>query len=254
MESVSSGGDTVANDAGNEKSGKVSVGAARRGWPVALVGALVTLAMLALYLRTLAPTVLYYERPLLLDSAMLQVQAIVLGIPGGTGSPSWVMLTHLFTYLPFGDPAYRVNLASAVYAGGAVALVYASAYAVGRSVAAAVAGALAFGFGTTLWSQAVIAEVYSLNALFIMSSVTALILWSRARRDGYLLLACSLMGLSLTNHITSGLVVAGAFVLVGLTERRKLLEWRLGLKGGCCSLRGFCPTSTCPSEPRWTRC
>jgi hypothetical protein len=34
------------------------------------------------------------------------------------------MLTHLFTYLPFGDPAYRVNLASAVFGAATVFLFY----------------------------------------------------------------------------------------------------------------------------------
>lgn len=194
-----------------------------------------------LYVRTLAPTVLYYDRPILLDSAMLQVQAAVLGIPGGTGSPSWVMLTHLFTYLPFGDEAYRANLASAVYASGAVALVFASGYLLGRNVLAAAAGALALGFGTTLWSQAVIAEVYPLNALMIMSSVTTLLFWFRTRRDRYLLLASFLMGLSLTNHITSGLVLPGAFLLVLLTDWRKFLEVKLVLKGTLLFFAGLLP-------------
>jgi hypothetical protein len=122
-----------------------------------------------LYLRTLAPTVLYYDRPLLLDSAMLQVQAIVLGIPGGTGSPTWAMLTHLFTYLPFGDPAYRTNLASAVYAAVAVLLIYVAGLLLSRRVAAAAASALAFGLGGSFWSMALITEVYDLNILLIRS-------------------------------------------------------------------------------------
>ncbi|MGI8649838.1 MAG: protein O-mannosyl-transferase family [Rubrobacter sp.] len=206
-----------------------------------LAGGLAVFVVFSLYVRTLAPTVLYYDRPILLDSAMLQVQAIVLGIPGGTGSPSWVMLTHLFTYLPFGDPAYRTNLASAAYASGAVALVYAAGYLLGRSVAAAAVGALAFGFGTTLWSQAVVAEVYTLNALMVMSSVTALIFWHRSRRDRYLLLGCLLMGLSLTNHITSGLVLPGALLLVALTDWRKFLDFRLVLKGAGLFVVGLSP-------------
>src|SRR3712207_8942668 len=41
-----------------------------------------------LYLGTLAPTVLYYERPELIDAAMLQVHASVLGITQPTGYPT----------------------------------------------------------------------------------------------------------------------------------------------------------------------
>ena len=55
----------------------------------------------------------------------------LLGITHPTGYPTYLMLTHLFTYLPFGDPAYRVNLGSAVYAALAVVgLVLATAIAV----------------------------------------------------------------------------------------------------------------------------
>ena len=57
-----------------------------------------------LYLWTLAPTVLYYERPDLLDAAMLQAHAYALGITQPTGYPTYTMLAHLFTYLPLVTP------------------------------------------------------------------------------------------------------------------------------------------------------
>ena len=129
------------------------------GWKaaVALVGAVAAVVVLVLYVRTLAPTVLHYDRPELIDSAMLQMQVCVLGLSHPTGYPTYLMLSHPFTYLPFGDAAYRVNLASAVYGALAVAAVYWAGYLVSRRVVAAAVGALGFGFGGTLWSQAVIA-------------------------------------------------------------------------------------------------
>ena len=81
---------------------------------------------MVLYLGTLAPTVLYLQDPKLLDAVMLQMQVSVLGIAHPTGYPTYLMLTHLFTYLPFGDPAYRVNFGSAFYAALAVVAVYAA--------------------------------------------------------------------------------------------------------------------------------
>src|SRR3712207_9227121 len=98
---------------------------------------------------------------------MLQMQVCVLGMTHPTGYPSYLMLSHLFTYLPFGDCAYRANLASAVYAALAVSVVFAAGYLLSRRVVAAAIAALAFGLGSALWSQAVIAEVYTLNALFV---------------------------------------------------------------------------------------
>src|SRR5215216_5567143 len=98
--------------------------------------------VLILYLRTLAPTVLYLQDPKLLDAVMLQMQVSVLGITHPTGYPTYLMLTHLFTYLPIGDPAYRVNLGSAVYAALAVAAVYAAGLLLSRRGVAAASGAL----------------------------------------------------------------------------------------------------------------
>ncbi|CAN5843957.1 hypothetical protein BH23ACT11_BH23ACT11_06620 [soil metagenome] len=209
--------------------------------PVVLAGAGVSLFVFALYLATLAPTILYYDRPLLLDSAMLQVQAYVLGIPGPTGEPSWVMLTHLFKYLPFGDPGYRMNLSSAVYAAGTVLLVFAAGFLLSRRVVAAAAGALALGLGGIFWSQAVVTEVYTLNALLIMAPIVSLLVWRDQRQDRYLLLVAFLLGFALTNHLTSGLVILAGLLFVGLTDRSRITNVRLILKAAGLFLLGLMP-------------
>ncbi len=197
--------------------------------------------MFVLYLTTLAPGVLHYGRPLLLDSVMLQTQAITLGITGPTGEPSWVMLTHLFTYLPLGDPAYRTNLSSAVYAALAVLMVFAAGLLLSRRVFAAAAAALAFGLGSVFWSQAVITEIYTLNALLIMLPIVSLLAWRRYGKDRYLLLAAFLMGFALTNHLTSGVVIPAGFLFVAVTNWRKLADAGLVLKGAGLFLLGLTP-------------
>ena len=218
-----------------EKSGK------QRGLLPALAGAGVCLLSFILYLLTLAPTILYYELPVLRDSAVLQVKSYVLGIPDYTGYPTYVMLGKLFTYLPVGDEAYRVNLASAVYATLAVLFVYLIGYLLtGRPVAAA-AGALAFGISRIFWSQAVIAEVYTLNALFAAATIFVFLLWRRTRRDRYLLLAAFLCGLSLTHHITSGMLIPAGLLFVLAVEPGKLLEAGLVLKAAGLFILGLLP-------------
>ncbi len=208
---------------------------------MALVGAGVSLLVFVLYLRTLAPTILPYDSPALLDVAMLQMQVCVLGITHPTGYPSYLMLSHLFTYLPFGDCAYRANLASAAYAALAVSAVLAAGYLLSRRVAAAGAAALAFGVGGTLWSQAVMAEVYTLNALLVSLTLLVMLLWRERRRDRYLLLSAFLVGLSMTNHLTSGLLLPASLLFVALVDRRKLVDARLVLKGAGLFLLGLTP-------------
>ena len=194
-----------------------------------------------LYLETLAPTVLYLHGPKLLDAVMLQMQVSVLGITHPTGYPTYLMLTHLFTYLPFGDPAYRVNLGSAVYAALAVVALYVAGLLLSRRVVAAASGALAFGLGVAFWSQAVIAEVYTLNALLVSVTIVTLLLWREHRKDRYLLLSAFLLGLCLTNHLTSGLLLPGSLLFVGLVDRRKLVDVRLVVKGALLFLLGLTP-------------
>jgi len=206
--------------------------------PVALS---VFVLVLFLYLKTLAPTVLYLQDPKLLDAVMLQMQVSVLGITHPTGYPTYLMLTHLFTYLPFGDPAYRVNLGSAVYAALAVVAVYVAGLLLSRRVVAAASGALAFGLGVALWSQAVIAEVYTLNALLVAVTIIVLLLWREYRKDRYLLLSAFLVGLCLTNHLTSGLLLPAGLLLVALVDWRKLVDLRLVLEGAGLFLLGLTP-------------
>jgi hypothetical protein len=207
----------------------------------ALLGGAVAIFVGVLYFGTLAPTVLPYGVPDTLDSPMLQAEVSVLGIGHPTGYPAYMMLTHLFTYLPFGDPAYRVNLASAVYGVVAVLVVYLAGLRLsGRAVAAA-AGALAFGLSEAFWSQAVIAEVYTLEALLVALVILFLFLW-RDSRDGRYLPPCAfLVGISLTHHLTSVLLIPAAVSFVFLTDRRLFSRTGLMLKSLGLFLLGLLP-------------
>ena len=194
-----------------------------------------------LYLRTLAPGVLYYERPDLIDAAMLQVHPYVLGITHPTGYPLWTMLVHLFTYLPFGDPAYRTSLASAVFGAATVSPLFFAALRLSGRLWAAAVGSLAFAVGNTFWGQAVIPEVYTLNAFFVSLIVLVLLVWRDTRENRYLLAVALLMGLSLTNHLTSGLLLPAAALFVFMVDRQKLLDRWLVLKGATLFFLGLLP-------------
>ena len=87
--------------------------------PAAMSGGIFAAAM-ALYLPTLAPSVLPG------DYAEFQMCAAVLGVPHPTGYPLYVLLGKVFTLLPVGDVAYRVNLSSAIYMAGAAVLLFAT--------------------------------------------------------------------------------------------------------------------------------
>ena len=208
---------------------------------MALPGVAVAAFAGILYAKTLAPTVLRYDGADTLDSAMLQTGVSVLGIGHPTGYPTYMMLTHLFTYLPVGDPAYRANLASAAYGAAAVFVVYLVGSRLSRRAVPAAAGALAFGLSGVFWSQAVIAEVYTLEALLVAIVLLVLLLWRDSREDRYLLLAALLVGLSLTHHLTSALLVPASLAFVVLVDRGVFTGARPLLNGLGLFLLGLLP-------------
>ena len=134
----------------------------RSVWRAWLLPAALGLASFAVYLRTLAPTVLPG------DAGEFQFAAPLLGVAHPTGYPLYILLGKLWTLLlPWGDLAHRMNLFSAFWAALAVALVYLVAQQLtGRPVIAAVA-ALTLAFSRTFWAQAVVAEVYALHSFFV---------------------------------------------------------------------------------------
>src|SRR5205085_2522417 len=81
-----------------------------------ICAALVFVAAITLYFLTLAPTVT------LVDSGELIFAAKSLGVAHPPGFPLYVLLAHLFTWLPVGSVAARVNFASALFAALAAAM------------------------------------------------------------------------------------------------------------------------------------
>ncbi len=136
------------------------------------------LLALATYLRTLSPTTDFA------DSEEFQFVAYRLYFAHPPGYPVYTLLGKLATLLPVGDVAYRMNLFSACAAAAAVAMVCLIAARLSRCRPAALIGALTFAFAPAFWSQAVITEVYALNALIVGCVLYALLRWTDAAPPG----------------------------------------------------------------------
>ena len=202
----------------------------------------VALGAFILYLVTLAPTVLArVAEDGLYDAGLFQVRAYVLSISHPTGYPTYLLLAKLFTYLPVGDVAYRVNLASAVFGAAAVFFVFVVCRQITGRVLPSVAAAALLAVSQTFWEQSVIAEVYTLHALFVALAISVLLLWRNTRQDRYLLLWAFIVGLSMTNHMTSGLLLLVGLLFVWLTERGKLSDRGLRLKAAVLFALGLTP-------------
>src|SRR5690606_19683767 len=101
------------------------------------------------------------------DAGELIAAAYHLGIPHPPGYPLWCLVAHAFTWIPFGTIPWRVALCSAFFGAAAVyVLARLFRHLTGDSRAGALA-ALAVGLSQEFWKQAVIPEVYTLNAFFV---------------------------------------------------------------------------------------
>ncbi|HWC29400.1 MAG TPA: DUF2723 domain-containing protein [Dehalococcoidia bacterium] len=205
--------------------------------------------VLVVYNATLTPSLSYNS----LDGNELATIPSQLGLAHSTGYPFYTWAGKAFSYLPVGDVAHRMNLMSAFGAAGASALLFPVIVMLARGsiplarrlpddqrnlviYGAGAIAALLFAFSTTLWSQAVIAEVYAPNAFMVALSLCLLVAWARreerrpdARKAdrgslGLFGAFALVYGLSLGTHL-SNLALAPAFVTyILLTNWRVLLQ------------------------------
>jgi hypothetical protein len=200
-----------------------------------LLGAVIFVSALTLYWRTLAPSV----ATVFDDSLEFQLVCPTLGIAHPTGYPLYTLLGKFFTLIPLGDAAYRVNLMSAFFAALTVVLIYLIVRVLTDNSLSAFFASLAMAVSPVFWSQAVIAEVYSLNAFFTALVVYLLLGWEADRRQRpaastssataphHLLLAAFVYGLSLTHHRLILLLAPAIALFVWWTDRRIFTDLRL---------------------------
>lgn len=123
---------------------------------------------------------------------------------GGTAHPPGYPLHTLLTWpvalLPIGSVALRVHLTSAVFGALACGALFAVARLLGVSRVSAVAAGAAFAVSDAFWSQAIIAEVYSLNALLYLAAFGLCLAARAPGRERLLFGAAFVAGLGCSNH------------------------------------------------------
>ena len=179
------------------------------GWPDWAALAAAVLGPLLLYIATMPRTVV------LEDDSLFLLAGVHLGVAHPPGYPLYTLIVHLFTRLPFGNAALLGHLSSAVLGALACGGVYCCARLLRASLAPALTAAWLFGVSEQFWSQAIITEVYTLNALLFFTTYALVLLGARDPQRGWPLLAAAVTwGAGLANHwplmvlATPGLLLA----------------------------------------------
>ncbi|HEY5779474.1 MAG TPA: DUF2723 domain-containing protein [Terrimicrobiaceae bacterium] len=200
-------------------------------WVTGIIAGLISFAV---YAWSAAPNVT------LLDSGEFVVAAQHFGVPHPTGYPLWTLLNWLFLLLPLGNAAWEVAIFSGLCAALAVGLCAAllssiqiwcyGVRLVGRARllprVVALSFSLMLAFSESMWSQAVIAEVYALHALLIAVFLVLCYSWvQRPASDRLMLGAFFALALSFSNHQLTMTLAPLPFLLILLLRRRAFIDW-----------------------------
>jgi hypothetical protein len=200
---------------------------------VAFVAALVAVAALGIYLRTMLPSTGFW------DTAEAQTVPPTLSIFHPTGFPTYTLLGWAWSLLPIGEVAWRMNLLSGVciaLASGLVVLIAShlitERHRLLRAAASGVAGA-AFAVASEPWENATRADVHAVNVLFVALVLWLLVRWGAARAAGaahadrWLVLAAATFGLGLGAHPLLGFTALGIAAWLIAVDRSIWRRWRL---------------------------
>ncbi|NLB56648.1 MAG: DUF2723 domain-containing protein [Lentisphaerae bacterium] len=208
----------------------------KSGWTAFWITLLISLAV---YFYTQAPTVTLEE------SGELVVAADHLGVPHPPGYPLWTVVSWLFTvvfsfvkYRGHPNPAWAVNFVSAVF--GAFTCAFVSLlvarpgldlirgvfpdskkdYSVLRTTCGVCAGLL-LAFSPIMWSQSVIAEVYTLNTFLHILILICAYLWMQDRtKHKYFYWAALMFGLAFTNYQPIVLIIPALMMVIWFRDRK----------------------------------
>ena len=211
------------------------------------VGLAVFFLTLGVYVKTMAPTVSFW------DCGEFIATAYTMSVPHPPGAPLYVLIGRVFTLFPFGEVAARINFMSALSSALAIWCVYLTTAALGRRalggqslkafgdhrdigvIAGAAVAALTLAFSYTQWYNASEAEVYGYSILFTCLGLWLIVYWEGTghgqENDRWLFAIAYLFGLGGGLHMLCLLTIPSLLILAWFSDSRlqRLIVQLLGL-------------------------
>jgi hypothetical protein len=180
------------------------------------------------------------------DTAELQAVAPLLGTAHPTGFPTYILLGWLANLVlaPFGEPAFRMNLFSAISLGVAAAVTVDLVRALTRSTSLGVMAGLGLALTQIAWSIGTHADAHALHLALLAILFRGLVAWEdrvtardrlpsdvgdhgSPRGDRFLVASAVIFGLAVGNHSISLLLAPGIALFVLAVDPRILRRPRL---------------------------
>ncbi|MCX7990460.1 MAG: DUF2723 domain-containing protein [Proteobacteria bacterium] len=173
-----------------------------------------------IYLITLCPQVSFF------DSGELISSSNSLGISHPPGYTLYILLSHIFKYIPIGSIPFKISLFSAVFGSLCCLVLYLISLEVFKEYEKkeliSLASSFAFALSFTHWSQSVVAEVYSLSTFIIATAVLLCFKYKSTMKRQYLYFSCFLVGIGIVAHYTA-LVLVPVIIYFAYRQERKIL-------------------------------
>jgi hypothetical protein len=211
-------------------------------WGVISLAIIVTFVALILARNTLMPGVGFW------DTAEFQTFGPVMGTGHPTGYPTYALLGWFAGVVlqPFGDPAFRMNLLSAISVAIACGITVVIVQRLSGSAIVGAAAGLGLVMTPIVWKIATHADGHALHLTFLALIFLLLVAWERDRRgtngwrsppdhlvpegwrsDRWLLAATFVFAVSLGNHSLTQLLVPGIGLFVLAVDIWIWQRWRL---------------------------
>ncbi|MDX1372654.1 MAG: DUF2723 domain-containing protein, partial [Nitrososphaeraceae archaeon] len=134
------------------------------------------------------------------DDGLFILAAYFNGIAHPPGYPLYTLLSHLATYLPFGSIAFRVHIFSAFLGALSCGALWWLSRLIMPGKLFAYTASFVYGFSNIFWSQAIVAEVYTLNVLLFLLILILCLNYKVAQSRSILFSTAFVYGLALSNH------------------------------------------------------
>lgn len=177
--------------------------------------------VLTIYLLTLSPTINSF------DSAEFVTGAYTLGIVHAPGYPLYLILAHFATLFPYASVPVIVNFLSAMFATLCIIVVFLTGYYLTKSYLWSSVSALMLAFSNLFWSRAVIAEVYSLNSLFVALLLFLCMLFIDTNSEKFLYGISLVAGFSLTHHTSVVLILPWLLISLVVGSKKAIKKSQL---------------------------
>jgi 4-amino-4-deoxy-L-arabinose transferase-like glycosyltransferase len=187
------------------------------------------------------------------DTGELQAVGPLMGTAHPTGFPTYVLLGWLASVVlqPLGEPAFRMNLLSAICVAVAAAVTVDLVVRLTGRIALGMAAGIGLALMPTAWAMATHAETHTLHLAFVAILLWLLVAWDERvrapevegpdaapapadRGDRYLIAAAAVFGLAIGNHSLTLLLAipVGLYVIAvdpGIWRRPRLVASCVGV-------------------------